>query len=81
MKEIPKLRPTRLLLSRVPRTRAARLIGEGLRERFGELVYRTGIPERAAVVEASARRLPVVTHAPESRPAESFRWLAEEVEA
>ena len=44
-------------------------------------LYHTEIPERAAVVEASARRLPVVAHAPESLPAESFRWLAEEVES
>lgn len=76
----PKLKPSRLLLSRVPRTRAARLTAEGLREKFGERVYQTVIPERAVVVEASARRSPVVTYAPTSPAAEAFRALAEEVE-
>jgi chromosome partitioning protein len=76
----PRLWPTRLLLSRVPRTRTARLTAEGLRERFGERVFETVIPERAAVVEASARRLPVVVYAPESPVAKAFRALAEELE-
>ncbi len=53
--------------------------GEGLRERFGEQVYRAEIPERAAVVEASARHLPVVVYAPGSPVSEAFRALAEEV--
>lgn len=77
----PKLGPTRLLLSRVARTRAARLTSEGLREKFGALVLQASIPERAVVVEASARRSPVVTHAPASAAAAAFRALAEEVEA
>ena len=51
-----------------------------LRERFGERVYRSVIPERAAVVEASAAHEPVVTYAPASPVAEAFRTLAEEVE-
>ena len=76
----PRLGPTRLLLSRVPRTRAATLTAAGLREKLGERVLRTEIPERAVVVEASARREPVVTYAPESPAAEAFRALAEEVE-
>jgi cellulose biosynthesis protein BcsQ len=43
-------------------------------------VLRTEIPERAVVVEASARRSPVVTYAPASAAAAAFRALAEEVE-
>lgn len=73
---------SRLALSRVSsRTRAGRLTGEGLRERLGKRVYRTEIPERAVVVEAAVRRMPVVVYAPDMLPAEAFRWFAEEVEA
>jgi chromosome partitioning protein len=75
-----KLSPTRILVSRLPRTRAGRITSEGLRERFGELVFRAEIPERAVVVEASGRREPLVTYAPTAPVTEAFRALAEEVE-
>ena len=66
---------------RLPPPRGPVHAGErGLRERFGKRVLRTEIPERAAVVEAAARRLPVVTHAPASPVAVAFRALAEEIE-
>jgi len=74
-----KLAPSRVLVSRVPRTRAARLTGEGLRERLGARVLSIEVPERAIVVESLARRVPVVRYAPESPPALAFRELAEEV--
>ncbi len=74
-----KLAPSRVLLSRVPRTRAARLTSEGLRERLGARVLAAEIPERAVVVESLARRIPVVHYAPESPPALAFRAVVEEV--
>ena len=74
-----KLSPSRVLLSRVPRTRAARLTGEGLRERLGSRVLTAEIPERAVVVESTARRVPVVHHAPESPVSLALRALALEV--
>jgi len=74
-----KLSPSRVLLSRVPRTRAARLTSEGLRERLGGSVLSAEVPERAVVVESIARRVPVVFYAPESSPALAFRALAQEV--
>ena len=73
-----KLAPSRVLVSRVP-TRAARLTGEGLRERLGARVLSIEVPERAIVVESLARRVPVVRYAPDSPPALAFRELAEEV--
>lgn len=77
----PKLAPSRLLLSRVPRTRGAALVAEGLRRRFGARVLTAAVPERAVVVEASARRLPVVLHArPGSPVPQAFAALAEELE-
>jgi len=74
-----KLPPSRVLLSRVPRTRAARLTSDGLRERLGARVLTTEIPERAVVVESIALRTPVVLHAPQSPVALAFEALAEEV--
>jgi len=74
-----KLPPSRVLLSRVPRTRAARLTGDGLRERLGARVLAAEIPERAVVVESIALRVPVVHHAPQSPVALAFEALAEEV--
>lgn len=76
----PALLQTRILLSRVPRTRAARLTAEGLRERFGALVLSTEIPDRAVVVDAAAARRPVIEHDPESPVATAFHALAEEIE-
>jgi chromosome partitioning protein len=75
----PKLSVSRILLSRVPRTRAARLTGEGLRGKLGDRVLRSEIPERAAVVDAAALRQPVVTFDAESPAAVAFRELAEEI--
>ncbi len=76
----PKLAPTRILVSRLPRTRAGRLTTEGLRERFGKRVYRAEIPERAVVVEAAGSRAPLVTYAPDAPVTEAFRALAKEVD-
>jgi chromosome partitioning protein len=73
------LTPSRVLFQRVPRTIAARLTIEGLREVLGELVYDTAIPERAVAVEAAAAREPVITYAPESAVAQAFRLLALEI--
>lgn len=75
----PKLSPTRLLLSRVARTRAARETADGLRQRLGDRVISTEIPERAVVVEASAAKLPVTTYAPDHPVAEAFAELAREL--
>ena len=74
-----KLHPSRVLLSRVPRTRAARITSEGLRERLKARVLATEIPERAVVVESIALRVPVVHHAPQSPVALAFAALAGEV--
>ena len=74
-----KLKPSRVLLARVPRTRAARLTSEGLRERLKARVLATEIVERAVVVESIALHTPVVHHAPRSPVALAFEALAEEL--
>jgi chromosome partitioning protein len=74
-----ELSPSRVCFQRVPRTRAARLTMEGLREALGDRIYDTHIPERAIAVEAAAARQPVTTYAPDSPVAESFQLLAREV--
>ena len=73
-----KLAPSRVLLSRVPSTRAATVTAGGVRERLGDRVFRVEIPARASVVEATAARLPVLVHARRSPVAEAFRALAQE---
>ena len=76
----PKLARTRVLLSRVARTRAARETVAGLRQRLGDRVLATEIPERAVVVEATAAKQPVVSYAPDHPVAEAFVALARELE-
>jgi len=75
----PQLQGSKVLLSRMPRTRAARLIEAGLREQLGEQMYRTTIPERAVVVEASAEKIPVIAYAPEAPVSVAFMAWAREV--
>ena len=75
-----RLGPSRVLLSRVPSTRAARLTAAGVRERLGDRVLQVEIPARASVVEANAARLPVLLHARRSPVAVAFRALAQEID-
>jgi chromosome partitioning protein len=74
-----KLEPTRVLLARVPRTRAAQLASAGLRSRLGDAVLKSEIPERSAVVEAFAARVPITLWQPKHPVAEAFRALAREL--
>jgi chromosome partitioning protein len=76
----PRMAPTRILLSRVARTRAARLTSEGLRARFGARVFRAELPERAIAADSAAARTPVVIYEPASPLAQAFGALAEEVD-
>ncbi len=63
------------------RTRLARDVEEELREHFSALVYETVIPRSVRVAEAPSHGRPVAAHAPNSRGAEAYRRLADEVTA
>jgi chromosome partitioning protein len=68
-----------LLLTRVARNNTTKDIEAGLRERFGELVYRSVVPLSAKVEEAVTRGLTVIEHAPKSPPAVAYDQFISEV--
>lgn len=61
------------------RLRLARDVEQELREHFSDLVFETVIPRSVRVAESPSHGLPVATHAPNSRGADAYRRLAEEV--
>lgn len=61
------------------RLRLARDVEMELREHFADLVFDTVIPRSVRVAESPSHGLPVSSHAPNSRGAEAYRQLAEEV--
>lgn len=61
------------------RLRLARDVKEELREHFPNVVFETVIPRSVRVAESPSHGLPVTYHAPDSRGAEAYRRLAQEV--
>jgi len=68
-----------LLLTRVSRNNVHRDVEAGLRERFGELVFRSVVPLSSKVEEAHTRGLTVMDHAPKSPAALAYDRLVTEV--
>lgn len=78
----PELELAGLLLTMYDeRLRLARDVELELREHFADLVFDTVIPRSVRVAESPSHGLPVSSHAPNSRGAEAYRQLAEEVTA
>lgn len=76
----PKLRLLGILPCRVDaRTRIAREVVDGLRERFGGEVFRTVIRESVRLTEAPSHHQPITIYAPASAGAEDYRALAAEL--
>lgn len=76
----PDLKLAGLLLTMYDeRLRLARDVEAELREHFPDLVFDTVIPRSVRVAESPSYGLPVSEHAPDSRGAEAYRQLAEEV--
>ncbi len=61
------------------RTRLAQDVERELREHFPEMVFETVIPRSVRVAEAPSYGLPVTEHSPNSRGADAYRALAEEL--
>lgn len=61
------------------RLRLARDVELELREHFADLVFDTVIPRSVRVAESPSHGMPVASHSPNSRGAEAYRQLAEEV--
>lgn len=68
-----------LLLTRVAKNNTTRDIEAGLRERFGDLVFRSVVPLSAKVEEGATRGLTVLEHAPKSPPAVAYDLFIDEV--
>jgi chromosome partitioning protein len=76
----PELRITGILACRVDaRTRHSQEVVEQLRERFGDLVYRSIIRENVRVAEAPSFTAPITFYDKRSYGAADYRTLAEEV--
>lgn len=73
------LRLAGLLLTRTAKNNVHRDIEAGLRDRFGELVFRTTIPNSIQVEAASTRGTTVVSFAPKSPAAIAYQNLVTEV--
>lgn len=73
------LRLAGLVLTKVARSNVSRDVERELRERFGELVFRSTIPMSAKVEESHSRGQTVMDFAPMSAPALAYTKLVEEV--
>jgi chromosome partitioning protein len=76
----PDLQVTGILACRVDsRTRHAREVVERLRERSGNLVYRTVIRENIRLAECPSFGQPITQYDPKSAGAADYRALAQEI--
>jgi chromosome partitioning protein len=76
----PELQLSGILACRVDaRTRHAREVVEQLRERSGDLVYRTVIRENIRLAECPSFGQPITLYDPKSAGAADYRALAEEI--
>ena len=76
----PRLRVSGIVACRVDaRTRHALDVVEKVRERFGDLVFKTIVRENVRVAEAYSFAQPITEYDPKSAGAEDYRALASEV--
>ena len=68
-----------LVLARVARSNVARDVEAGLRERFGDRVFRSVVPMSTKVEEAHSRGLTVLEYAPKSPAAVAYEALVGEI--
>jgi chromosome partitioning protein len=74
-----RLRIGGILLTRVTYTNVAREVEAQARAEFGDLVFRTTIPQSVKVEEAHSRGLSVLDYAPDSTGAQAYLALTEEI--
>jgi chromosome partitioning protein len=68
-----------LLTMVAPRRTLHQLYEENLRAEYGDLVFRSRVPEAVDFAEAIARRLPIVRYKPKGAPARAIKALADEL--
>lgn len=79
--ELENLRITGAVATLAERTRVSQDTIGALRQHFGERLFQTVIPKNKDIEEAHSRSMSVLSYAPESRGAQAFRALTEEVTA
>lgn len=77
----PKLDIMGVLCTFTNRTNVAKDVEKQLRERFGELVFRTTIPKNISLEEAHSRHTHIFEYAPNSTGARAYKALVKEVMA
>lgn len=77
--ELDDLQITGAVATLSDRTRVAQDTIEALRQHFGDRLFQTVIPKNKDIEEAHSRSLSVLAYASESRGAQAYRALTEEV--
>lgn len=62
------------------RTNLSRVVEERIRQRYGDLVFKTVIPMNVKLAEAPAASKPIIGYAPESAGSVAYTALAQELE-
>jgi chromosome partitioning protein len=75
----PRLRIAGLVLTRTRADNVSRDVERQLRELFGQLVYRTAIPQNVKIEESHSRYLGVLDYSPTSAGAKAYAALVEEI--
>ena len=75
----PELKIGGVLATLTDNTNVSNDVIEAIRERFGDLAFETVIPRNVRIEEAHSRAESVFTHAPDSRGAEAYSNLVQEV--
>ena len=76
----PSLRIGGIICTLVEHTVLSRSVEQKIRERYGDLVFRTVIPKNTKLAEAPAAGEPITIYAPDSPGAQSYAQLALELE-
>ncbi len=61
-------------------TNVSQVIEQRVRERYGELVFRTNIPRNTKLAEAKMAKQPITSYAPQSAGAVAYDQLSQEIE-
>lgn len=75
----PGLRLSGIVITRWMRKKLSQIVEEQLRERYGDLVFKTRIRENVSLAEAPLSGRDITDYAPRSNGAEDYQSLTEEV--
>ena len=76
----PQLEIGGVFCTKTDRTNLSQTIEQRIRQRYGELMFKTGIPRNISVAEAPAAGEPISVYAPGSPGAQAYQALTTELE-